>query len=92
MADGYCQKKKRDGVDALLSAIGAVDCHLLSLRLFEPAIKRKQRTVLIPSNLPAADPKRRYPHFNIVIDSRHSRYYFRLMFSYLHKSLDLCAI
>jgi hypothetical protein len=51
-----------DGADAPRRAIGAADCHPLSVRRFAPAIQRLQRTVVRASKLarpPAADPQRR---------------------------------
>jgi len=51
-----------DGADASRRAIGAADCHPLSVRRFAPAIKRLQRTVVHASKLarpPAADPQLR---------------------------------
>jgi len=51
-----------DGTDASRRAIGAADCHPLSVRRSAPAIKRMQRIAACASKLaptPAADPQRR---------------------------------
>jgi hypothetical protein len=51
-----------DGADASRHAIGAADCHPLSVRRKAPAIKRMQQTVAHASKLarsPAADPQHR---------------------------------
>ncbi len=52
-----------DGTDAARRAVGAADCHPLSVRCAAPATKRMQRKAMhgrLRTRPPAADPQPRY--------------------------------